>query len=151
MANNSDSEDFWKDDNELKINNMSSNLLNALGMNADDDRVTTWEPPKVSGLSNSSKVNNGKHWYNDEPTMEKQLGNILKTLEDQNSIIKSLKNDINLINNKILLLEENIKLYNHNNDNNYYDEINLPIYKCLYSSHLSPPKIERQPGFSLSY
>ena len=148
MTDNSDNEYFWDNNNELSINNISCNLLNALGMNADDNRVTTWEPPKVSGLSNSSKVNNGKHLYNEEPTVEKQLGNILKTLEDQNSIIKSLKNDINLINNKILLLEENIKLYNHNN---YYHEINLPIYKCFSSAHLSPPKIERQPAFSLSY
>lgn len=146
MANNSDSEDFWKDDNELKINNMSSNLLNALGMNADDDKITTWEPPEVSGLSNSCKVNNGKHWYNDKSNMEKQLDNILKTLKDQDYIIKSLKNNINLINNKISLLEENIKLYNYNS---YYNEINEHVYKCLSFPDVSPPKIERQPGFCL--
>lgn len=70
ITDNSDSEDFWNDNDKLEINNMSPNLLNALGIKVDDNKVTTWEPPKVHGLSNSSKVNQKKHWYNDEPNVK---------------------------------------------------------------------------------
>ena len=66
--------DFEREDEQLEVAAISSNLLNDIGVEADhvvhqgdvDEGLITWVAPKFSGLENSNAVGASTHWYREE-------------------------------------------------------------------------------------